>query len=255
MRVDGLVPVAVVPLLMAALVVAVAWASRFLAPTPRPRLHPARPPAGTVSGDHWRAGGPGLRPALMIVTGVLVIAVAAVVGPMVALAITALVGVGRLRSARARRSARQRARDAAVPDLVDLFRVAAVAGHPVGSCLRLVAPRAPEAVRPLLMSAQAQVDSGQPVAAVLNDLGPELGPLGPALTGALGGSATTGAPLGPALERVSLLARDHRRRAAEARVRRLPVTMLFPLVACVLPAFVLLAVVPLLAASLASLRI
>ena len=31
--------------------------------------------------------------------------------------------------------------------------------------------------------------------------------------------------------------------------------MLFPLVACVLPAFVLLAVVPLLAASLASLRL
>lgn len=255
MSTGGLVPISAVPLLVAGLVVTVAWASGFLAPTPRPRLEPPRQLARSESGIRSKLGGRGPSPALMIITGMLVLAVAAMVGPMVALAMSALVGIGRLRSARARRLTQQRARDAAVPDLVDLFRVAAVAGHPVGSCLRLVAPRAPAAVRPMLMSAQAQVDSGRPVAAVLNDLGHELGPLGPALTGALGGSATTGAPLGPALERVSLLARDHRRRAAEARVRRLPVTMLFPLVACVLPAFVMLAVVPLLAASFATLRI
>ena len=40
-----------------------------------------------------------------------------------------------------------------------------------------------------------------------------------------------------------------RRRRAEEAARRLPVQLLFPLVLCVLPAFVLLAVVPLLLAA------
>ena len=44
-----------------------------------------------------------------------------------------------------------------------------------------------------------------------------------------------------------------RRREAEERARRLPVQLLFPLVVCVLPAFGLLAVVPLLAGSLPAL--
>jgi hypothetical protein len=46
-----------------------------------------------------------------------------------------------------------------------------------------------------------------------------------------------------------------RRRRAEEDARRLPVQLLFPLVLCVLPAFGLLAVVPLLLASLQSLQL
>ena len=45
-------------------------------------------------------------------------------------------------------------------------------------------------------------------------------------------------------------ARLDRRRRAEARARRVPVLLLFPLVLCVLPAFGLLTVVPLLVGSL-----
>jgi pilus assembly protein TadC len=55
------------------------------------------------------------------------------------------------------------------------------------------------------------------------------------------------------LERVAEQARDVRRRHAEESARRVPVQLLFPLVACVLPAFVLLTVVPLLAGTLRSL--
>ena len=106
-----------------------------------------------------------------------------------------------------------------------------------------------------MTSAVDELDQGCPLSEVLSRLGPSLGTLGPAVTGAMSASALTGAPLVPTLDRVVLLARDRRRRDAEARARKLPVTMLFPLVACVLPAFVLLAVVPLLAASLASLRL
>ena len=75
------------------------------------------------------------------------------------------------------------------------------------------------------------------------------------LAAALRGAARHGAPLTDALERVAVDARVLRRRRAEEDARRLPVQLLFPLVLCVLPAFGLLAVVPLLLASLRSLQL
>ena len=71
--------------------------------------------------------------------------------------------------------------------------------------------------------------------------------------GALVGSARDGVPLEPALVRLADDARRARRRAAEERARRLPVRLLFPLIGCVLPAFALLTVVPLLAGALGGL--
>ena len=55
-----------------------------------------------------------------------------------------------------------------------------------------------------------------------------------------------GTPLGPVLERVSIDSRLRRRRQAEEAARRLPVTLLFPLVLTTLPAFALLTIAPLL---------
>jgi tight adherence protein C len=59
--------------------------------------------------------------------------------------------------------------------------------------------------------------------------------------------------LAPGLERLSLELRLDRRRRAEIEARRVPVRLLAPLVVCVLPAFALLTVVPLLVASLRAL--
>jgi tight adherence protein C len=59
--------------------------------------------------------------------------------------------------------------------------------------------------------------------------------------------------LGPALERLGAELKLDRRRRAEEEARRVPVRLLGPLVACILPAFGLLTVVPLLAASLKAL--
>lgn len=185
----------------------------------------------------------------------LVVAVALVVGPVVAVAGTVLIGGARIRGARAVKRKRARAVDSSVPDLVDLFVIAAAAGHTVHACLHLVADRAPAPVRPALIDARSAVARGMPLAEALRALGERLGVLGPSLAGVLAASAATGAPLSPALRDVAAIARDRRRRDAENDARRLPVTLLFPLVCCVLPAFVLLAVVPLLAASLAALDI
>ena len=50
------------------------------------------------------------------------------------------------------------------------------------------------------------------------------------------------------------MARAERRRQAEAAARRIPLRLLFPLTLCVLPAFVLLTILPTVAQSLELLR-
>ena len=156
-----------------------------------------------------------------------------------------------LRRARRRR---HHAVDQAMPELIGLFVIAAAAGHPVAACVEAVGVRAPPAVRPQLEEVTRRVARGASLGDSLERLGPALGSLGPALVEALVGAHRTGTPLAPVLRRAAATARDRRVRAAEEAARRLPVTLLFPLVCCVLPAFALLAVVPLLAGSLDALQ-
>ena len=75
---------------------------------------------------------------------------------------------------------------------------------------------------------------------------PRLRPLADALLA----TDRLGCPVGPVLARLAEEERTALRRAAEAHARRIPVRLLFPLVFLVLPAFVLLTVVPGLAAGL-----
>lgn len=163
-------------------------------------------------------------------------------------------GAGRAVLIRSRRRRSEVAVDRALPELIDLFVVAAAAGHSVGACVDAVVDRAPLVVRPALAEARSRVARGVPLGESLERISPALGPFGSTLTDALVAAQRTGSPLVPVLHRAAVAARDRRRRQAEEAARRLPVTLLFPLVCCVLPAFALLAVVPLLAASLESLQ-
>jgi tight adherence protein C len=70
------------------------------------------------------------------------------------------------------------------------------------------------------------------------------------LARALATAVEEGVPFETTLRRVAAEVRARRRREAEEAARRVPVRMLFPLVACTLPAFVLLTVVPLLVTGL-----
>jgi Flp pilus assembly protein TadB len=138
-----------------------------------------------------------------------------------------------------------------LPDVVDLFRLAAGAGLSVHQSVAVVTPAVPDPVGEALREVGRQVGLGVRLGdalSALDVLGDAARPLASALTGA----ARYGAPLAVALDRVAVDARLLRRRRAEERARRLPVQLLFPLVMCVLPAFVLLAVVPLLAGSFPS---
>lgn len=194
-----------------------------------------------------------VRRGLAAVWATVAVLAVVVLGPAGALLLLAVALGGRAAAVRSARRRRAAAEARAVPELVDLFLLAASAGLPVGAALAAVAARAPPPVRPVLGRAQERTTQGVALADALAELGAELGPSAAELVDALAHAARTGAPLVPALERVAALSRDRRTRAAEAAARRLPVTLLFPLACCVLPAAVLLAVVPVVAGSLSSL--
>jgi Flp pilus assembly protein TadB len=170
---------------------------------------------------------------------------------------TAIGGVSLVGGHRGRRAVRRRRLAGeivrSIPELVDLFVVAASAGHPVPRALAVVAPRSPAPVRRALLGADRRRARGLPLDAALRGIVEVLGPPASPLVDALRQSHATGTALGPLLHEVAIDARDARRRRAQEAARRLPVTMLLPLAGCILPAAVLLAVVPVLLVSLASL--
>lgn len=153
---------------------------------------------------------------------------------------------------RARREVLGRAREirGALPDLVDLLLLSCSAGLALPVAHPLVAASTPAPVGPALAAAHDAATLGRPRAdAVVTALAP-FGERAHALAHVLADHLRYGVPLLPGLERSSLELRLDRRRWAELEARRVPVRLLGPLVLCVLPAFALLTVVPLLAASL-----
>ena len=102
---------------------------------------------------------------------------------------------------------------------------------------------------------QARRDRGESLVDALDALGVREGEPLEGVLAMLVVAQRSGAPIGDALERAAVRQRAELRRAAETRVRRLPVTMLLPLLACVMPAFVLLTIVPLLVGGISEARI
>jgi tight adherence protein C len=154
-----------------------------------------------------------------------------------------------------RRRARREERSVAgtLPDAVDLLLLATSAGLSLPVAHPLVAHHAPAPVGPALTRADAAARAGLPRADALEAALAPLGSRAHALAHVLGDHLRYGTPLSAGLERAGLELRLDRRRQAEQRARRVPVRLLGPLVLCVLPAFALLTVVPLLAASLQAL--
>lgn len=146
--------------------------------------------------------------------------------------------------------ARRRARAAAVdrvardvPLLVDLVAVALGAGTTPALALARVAPWAPPTLRDdcaRIADAPARGQRFVDACAEGARRRPSLAPL----LDALAVASVEGGAVTPTLTRIAATARADARRAAEVRARAVPVRLLFPLVLTVLPAFVLLTVVP-----------
>ncbi len=141
-----------------------------------------------------------------------------------------------------------------LPDVVDLLALTAAAGLPVSAALMAIDDRPGGPLGAALSRASAHVRHGGTTADALAALA-TVGPAARPLVDTLVQHDRYGTPLLPALERVAIEARARRRRRSEEAARRLPVTLLFPLVLTTFPAFVLLTVVPLLAGSLGSLSL
>jgi Flp pilus assembly protein TadB len=198
----------------------------------------------------WTPGRP-----VALAAAALVVALSGVDGVLVAaLAGAAWFVRARLRRVRAARVSAAVLTDA-LPDAVDLAVIAATAGLTVALVVHELARASPEPIRSGVVDALREVDAGRRLADALADLPERLGEPTRPLVAALVASERDGVPLLAALERVGAQVRDERRRAGERAARRLSVTLLFPLVLCILPSFVLLGLVPLLASSLRDLRL
>lgn len=156
---------------------------------------------------------------------------------------------------RARAVHRRGERDIAqgLPDVVDLFLLCLGAGLSLPLAHPLVAARSPAPLASALRAADLAATGGRPRADALMEALTPLGERAALLGRTLGDHLRYGTPLEPGLERLSLELCLDRRRRAEEDVRRVPVRLLAPLISCILPAFGLLTVVPLLVASLQSL--
>lgn len=152
----------------------------------------------------------------------------------------------RVAAAPVRRARERRRRDATlaeVPVAVDLVGVAVAAGCTPYRAVAVAARWSPPRVAAVFERVVQVCDLGAGFEHALRVAGravPELH----GLTDALRVSSELGSPAGPALARVAAEVRADLRRRAEARARTVPVRLLFPLVFCVLPAFVLLTVIP-----------
>lgn len=181
-------------------------------------------------------------------------AAAAAVGPAPALiGLAAVIALARLRACR-RRLDRQHRVELALPEVVDLLGLLVGAGQPTALAVAAAGPRSPEPFRSEFAEVVRRSSAGEPFAESMRRMRDRLGPAAAPLVHAVLAAEVDGAPLGPALARVGDEARRRRRVRAEEAARRVPVLMLFPLVFCVLPAFGLLTVVPLMAGSIADLR-
>lgn len=156
------------------------------------------------------------------------------------------------RSPRAR--ARQRAIERAYPDAIESIVLAVRAGYLPAAALEVAMPHLPPVLRPAFAEVVARTHDGHRFADALAALPTMLGATAAPLADCFAAADRYGQPLAPVLERLAAEARQLRRRNADALARQLPVRMSLPLVLCTLPAFVLLAVVPLLLAALSSLH-
>lgn len=177
-----------------------------------------------------------------------------IVAPAVAIAPVAWAVAAPMVAARRDRARHEASVHDQLPDVVDLLALTTAAGLPVAAALIAVHDRPGGPLGAAVARAAAHVRHGGSTSDALRRLA-EVGPAVRPLVDALVQHDRYGTPLLPALERVGIESRARRRRRCEEAARRLPVTLLFPLVLTTFPAFVLLTVVPLLAGSLGSLSL
>ena len=205
---------------------------------------PADPPSrGLLERRSFRIG--------IVVVAISMATVAVGVAPVL-IAVVATLAVRRAKPlVRSRRQLVLVQRD--LPAAMELLVLSIHAGLTPSQATRELTESAPGSVRPAFGEVAHRNDRGEPFADALGALPELLGPSAVGLADVIGTADRYGLPLGPVLDQLAQEARRVRRRLDEADARKLPVRLSFPLVACTLPSFVLLAIAPAVIAALSSL--
>ncbi len=145
--------------------------------------------------------------------------------------------------------------EANLPETVDLLALAVGAGCNVALAVAAAGRRGTGPLAAELRRVTAEVGRGRRLADALDELPARAGESVRPLAAALAGCERYGAPLATSLDRIAHHVRRQRQRRAEEAARKVPVMLLFPLVLCILPAFALLTVAPLIAGALNELRL
>jgi tight adherence protein C len=158
---------------------------------------------------------------------------------------------------RRRRADRRHQREVArhLPDTVDLLALAIGAGQTTRQAVGTLAGAAPTPFADAFAEVDRRAGRGERLLDALDALPARLGPAVQPMASVLVALERHGVAIGATLEQLSVEARRERRLQAETAARKLPVRLSFPLVCCVLPAFALLTLAPLLAGALTSLRL
>jgi Flp pilus assembly protein TadB len=141
-----------------------------------------------------------------------------------------------------------------LPELVDLLALALGAGCTVPGAIAEVAPYVAGRAGAIVRSTATRLAASAPLTDELAHWPEALGDDAHLLVSSLVSAHHDGAPVAHPLERLADELRRSQRQRVEAQVHRLPVALLFPLVLCVFPAFVLLTVLPITIGSLGALR-
>lgn len=214
----------------------------------QPRLVAA--PAAAPQRDRQRAWA-----ALATAAALLAAAVAAALPPWSGVALAgAMAACAQLTERRKKRRAQERLASE-LPEIVDLLRIAVGAGLTVRAAVGAAARSRSGALSDAFSAAVAAAEAGGRFADALEDQVSQVGPAVRPLLSVLLATERYGAPAVSALERLASDARADERRRGEAEARKVPVRLLFPLVTCILPAFALLTVAPLIAGGLRALRL
>jgi pilus assembly protein TadC len=253
------------PLLVAAAwsawVLATSWAHRprSVAPELAGLLDAAAPPSRVIpllvrwgGRAQARVGVLGELPAVVVGVAMSCVAVVAVVAPRTGLAIALVVVTAARTRSVTRQRERRRRMTAQAPAVVDLLCLCLDAGMSPRQAVVDVRDAVDAPLGDDLAEVVVRSERGEPLALALDPLTVRGHPLRPVAL-AVASAERTGVPLAGSLDRLAAEARAELRRAGQERARRLPVLMLLPLVFCVLPAFVLVAIVPMLAGRLGGL--
>ena len=137
-------------------------------------------------------------------------------------------------------------------EVVDLFSMALANGDTVALAVEKAARWAPPVIAEQFVWCLRQQGIGRSLAECLEQLPQRIDPALRPVCAALIANLRYGAPVAQQLAQLARDVRSDDRRRAEAAARRLPVVLLGPLVLCVLPAFLLLTVVPVVVETISS---